>query len=64
MVSITYMNNKVHFQSMAIIDNEWQEFLKQNREFSVMTPAIPSVSEDEEKEEEGEDDDDDGDEGE
>lgn len=32
---------------MAIIDNEWQEFLKQNREFSVMTPSIQVVDNDE-----------------
>jgi hypothetical protein len=39
---------------MAHIDNEWQEFLKQNREFSVMTPMVPTFEEEEEVEEDEE----------
>jgi len=32
---------------MAIIDNEWEEFLKQDREFSVMTPPVRVVCDNE-----------------
>ena len=56
---------------MAHIDNEWQAFLKQNREFSVMTPSneVDSIEdefellvEEEEEEEEEDEEDEDGDE--
>ena len=44
---------------MAHIDNEWQEFLKQNREFSVMTPMVPTYGEEEEEEDDEEEDEED-----
>ena len=44
---------------MAHIDNEWQEFLKQNREFSVMTPMVPTYGEEEEEDEDEEEDEED-----
>ena len=47
-----------------IIDNEWEEFLKQNREFSVMTPRQPVDEDGEEGDDDDEDGDGDGDDGE
>jgi hypothetical protein len=43
---------------MAIIDDEWQEFLKQNREFSVMTPSVPVIVDEDDEDDDDDDDED------